>query len=135
MHSTTRAELEEQVDYSSTSRLVSRLGSFIGEFDADYFTPITSSANVMAPSTDELGSNDKTQPLATETQEMPTPPELSLLSPTLVVCSEDSFLVVVGAPTTFHPAVAMPSVIVTVVASTTPPCVLSRRRGHSKIFV
>lgn len=91
MHLITRVESEEQVDYSGTSGSVGRLGSFVEEFNADYLTPISSSAKVSTPPTDELVRDDRTQSLAAKSHDAPNLPEFSLPSPTPVVYSEDKF--------------------------------------------
>lgn len=118
MHSTTRIESKEQVDYSGVSGSVNGLGSFTEDFDEGYFTPYPSYAKASNLQSDELGSDDRT-PSASGMPKAPIPPEPSLLSPTLAAsCSKDSFLVVVGVPSTFQLVVTTPSMIVAKIPST-----------------
>lgn len=101
MHSRTRIESEEQVDYSRVSGPVGGLGSSAEEFDVNYFTPHSSSVKSPNLRPDKLGSVDRTQLAAFKVPETPSPLEPSLTSPTpATYYSEDSFQVVVGAPTT-----------------------------------
>lgn len=58
------------------------------------------------------------------------PLEPNLPSPTLVVCSDDSFPVIVGVPSMSQLAVATPSVIVTTAPLTAPPALTTLPVGR-----
>lgn len=101
IHSSTRIESEEQVDYSGVSRSMGGLRSSTKEFDADYFMPHPSSVKTTHLILDELGSDERTQPSAFEMPKAPITLESSLPSPTPATSFfEDSFPIVIGAPTT-----------------------------------
>lgn len=100
------------MDYSGVSGSVGGLRISAEEFNTDYFTPHPSSVKTTHLRLDELGSDEQTQPPASEMPEALIPPEPSLSSPTLAAsCSEDSFPVVIGAPTTSQTVVVTPSVV------------------------
>lgn len=106
------------------------LGSSTEKFDADYFTPHPISIKVTNPRSDELGSDDRTQPLMPE---LSIPLEPSLPSPTPAsLHSEDSFPIVVGVPSSFQLAVVTPSVIVAAVPS---PAVFSKASSSQFLMV
>lgn len=119
----TRMDSEEQVDYSGVSGSVGGLRSTVEEFDVDYFIPHPSFAKTTNPSSDELRSNDRTQLAPSKMQEAPILLEPSLSSKIQIapaVCSEDSFPLVIRAPTIPQIVVTTPIAIVPLVPSTVP---------------
>lgn len=106
MHSSTRVESEEQVDYSIASRSIGGLGAFVDEYDADYFTLQPDAGKFSHLRLDESrGDLDKPLPPMTTTPKIVTPlePTTTMPSSTPSACgSDDNFLVVAGVPSTIQ---------------------------------
>lgn len=108
VHSSTRIESEEQVDYSNASMFVGAsmpagsLGGSTNKYNADYFTPKPHTSKFSHLRLNELGNDgDKTLPPTTSTLEAATHqvPSISLPSPTpSVFGSANSFSIVIGTP-------------------------------------
>lgn len=95
--------------------IASSLADSANDFDIDYFTPQLDSSKFFCPRLDELGTDgDRILPPASPKPEARTllEPIVSLMSPTPISSSVDSFPVVVDVPSTSHPSIVSPTVAV-----------------------
>lgn len=128
MHSYTRVELEEQVNYYGASMSTGGLGGSIDKYNVDYFTPQPDSSKFSHLRLDELENDgDRTQLPTTYVLEATSPlePVISLPFPTPSILGfTDSLAIVIGAPLIPQPAVVTPLVMVTKNLTTTLPLTL-----------
>lgn len=122
MHSMTRMDSKDQVDYSRVSKSVDEWGSSAEEFDMDYFTPHRSSVKATKYSISwarEWWQN--ATPCVWSARSVHSSRAELVISYSAFFIFEANFLIVVRVPSSSQFAMMMPSVIVAAIPSTTPP--------------